>query len=568
MSTSGYNLLLQMDEKLINKALAAVFYTGRIKYSGSYSFVDGIPEELTGFTSLDYTVRLKNEPTIDFSDKDKLFLRLSVELFLCVLSGIEFEFDVEFRAQAEVLLDSYAGALLYSFSKTEISSILINDKIKVSKKATASLNEIISIVLKNYLTNDLKEIRIPFPVLKISLPGLPEGDSFKLPVALPSVKIINNRLLAIGVNFFDNTGGTLESISDLTDGKELYVSISECFLKSLVSFWWENTDVKLKKEFSGEFPVSIKDKLGKGIDILTRAVTLGFIETESEVLDAVFKYNGCVSMTECPEFDFIQPGSDRQGSTQQGSTQQGSTQPGSTQPGSDRQGSTQQGSIIIKVARFNVNLNTFIDAQVKKNISLDTSSFLPDSITPWNDNKLINTSEKRRKLFPFNLEITIDIQDTEAKIYVNSENRICINMEKADINLDFGSNWLQTFSEKLANKLMNLIEDKIIKNLPDIPLTESLLPNSTEIFDYTFEVKPAYVGSDGDSIYISADTSIKELSGGAIRFPLYIASQKSKKLHRFDCEAVDDIAFEYRKCYHIYGEAISDGMKPCRMCLQ
>ena len=49
MKTCGYDMLLELDEKLLNKALAVVFYTGMLKASGSYSFV-GYTGKLQGFT--------------------------------------------------------------------------------------------------------------------------------------------------------------------------------------------------------------------------------------------------------------------------------------------------------------------------------------------------------------------------------------------------------------------------------------------------------------------------------------------------------------------------------------
>lgn len=105
MKTYGYDMFLELDEKLLNKALAVVFYTGMLKASGSHSFVDGIPVELQGFTKVSYKVRLKNEPYVDLKDVDKVFLKLSVELFLTVLSSVEVEFDVDFRAMAAIHFD-------------------------------------------------------------------------------------------------------------------------------------------------------------------------------------------------------------------------------------------------------------------------------------------------------------------------------------------------------------------------------------------------------------------------------------------------------------------------------
>jgi hypothetical protein len=127
MKTCGYDMLLELDEKLLNKALAVVFYTGMLKASGSYSFVDGIPEELQGFTKIKYKVRLKNEPYVDLKETDKVFLKLSVELFLTVLTSVEVELDVDFHALADIRFDMANKKVTYDLSMAEITGITITN---------------------------------------------------------------------------------------------------------------------------------------------------------------------------------------------------------------------------------------------------------------------------------------------------------------------------------------------------------------------------------------------------------------------------------------------------------
>jgi hypothetical protein len=86
----------------------------------------------------------------------------------------------------------------------------------------------------------------------------------------------------------------------------------------------------------------MNEKIGKGIDILTRLVTLGFIETTSEVKEAVLKYQGSVEVLEKPEFDFVEGG-----------------------------------KVMITKLKMKVTFSSYVDARIDKKISLDTSSFKP-----------------------------------------------------------------------------------------------------------------------------------------------------------------------------------------------
>lgn len=178
MKTCGYDMLLELDERLLNKALAVVFYTGMLKTTGRYSFVEGIPKELQGFTEVSYKVRLKNEPYVDLKDVDKVFLKLSVELFLTVLSSVEIEFDVDFSAMATIRFDMETKTVSYDLSMAKVSGIMINDMMKVNRDALEKTNEIIKIILSKFLTEDIRKIEIPIAMYNMELPEMPTGDEY------------------------------------------------------------------------------------------------------------------------------------------------------------------------------------------------------------------------------------------------------------------------------------------------------------------------------------------------------------------------------------------------------
>jgi hypothetical protein len=533
VKTCGYDILLELDESLLNKALAAVFYTGTLKKSGDYAFVDGIPKELQCFTSVKYKARLKNEPYVDLFGENKVYLKLSVELFLTVLTGIEIEFDVDFRALADIKFDMSKKTVSYDLSNTEISGITINDKMKVNKNALVRMNEIIGLVLSKFLTEDIKEVEIPLAMYNLELPEMPEGEQYLLPISVADIKILNKKVLAVGIDLFESTGGDLSQVADFTDGSEFFIAMKEDTLKKVFDFWWSYTNLKEKRDFEGELPVTFKEKLGKGLDIFTRLITLGFIETESQVKDAVIKYQGSVEILEKPEFDF-----------------------------------DDNGLAILKKLKVKAAFSAHIDALVNKKINLDTSSFVPDKVTSWEDDIKLGQSEKQQNLLPVKEEATLDLTDACCRITLNNQNNLVIKLESADFNLDLGGKWYQNLSANLLNQLLNLFEDNIIHNIPGFVISPSLVSSSVKIMGYSFGVTLGDVSFDNSELLIKANIGVNELSQRGIPVPLYIASKNSKKLHRFDCEAVDDIDFENRIGYHIYDEALRNGFKPCGLCLK
>ena len=109
MKSRGYDLLVQVDEQLTEQGPVCPVLHRKLKASGTYSFIQGIPPELRGFTEVDYRIRLRGEPYLDFKGKDNVGIRLSVEVVLTVLSGVKVEVDVDFGASAEVRFDLDSG---------------------------------------------------------------------------------------------------------------------------------------------------------------------------------------------------------------------------------------------------------------------------------------------------------------------------------------------------------------------------------------------------------------------------------------------------------------------------
>lgn len=533
MKTCGYDMLLELDEKLLNKALAVVFYSGKLKMSGSYAFVDGIPDELHGFTKVEYRIRLKNEPYVDLRGENLVYLRLSVELFLTVLSGIEIELDVDFRALATVRLDMSRKVIIYDLSVAQISDIMIGNKLKVNKKALFRLNDIIKIVLSKFITQDLKEIEIPMVMVHIELPEMPEGEAYTLPVKFADIKILDSRLLVIGILFFDHIGGNSSQISDFTSGSEFFVAIKEDVCKKIFDFWWDHKTLQLKQTFDGEFPVTFKEKVGKAGDVITRMVTLGFIETVSEVKSAVLKYQGSVEVLEKPEFDF-----------------------------------TDQGKAIIKKMKLKAILSSRIDAFVKKKISLDTSSFIPDTVTPWEDDKVLKEVEKNREFLPIHEEAILELTDVTGVVTVNQDSNLVVKPDQADLNLTLGKKWYQNLSEKLINHLLNLLENNIVRHIPGLVISPSLVTSKCNLFGYTFGLLLKDVLFENNELIVKSDIKINELKSEGVTFPLYIASKISKRLHRFDCPSIEDIHFGDRIGFHLYDEAVRAGYIPCGLCIR
>lgn len=526
----GYDLLVQVDERLINKALAGIFYSGALKKTGTYSFIEGIPEELRGFTQAEYSIKLRNEPYLEFLKEATAGLRVSVEVILKVLGGVRIELDADFGACTEMHLDKENGRLKFDLKQSNIYDLQINDHFECHKNVIDRMNQIIKILIKQYLENDVKEISLPVSIINLDLPDCPGN---RISVKIQEVLIADGRYLYTGVNFFGHIGGNPEGICDMAKGAGLAVALKVDALKSIAGFWWERTEHEKKTDFNGALPINARKVLAKGKDLFLRAITLGILQPDSEVNNAVLVYNGIVELLELPEISF-----------------------------------ENENRVLLDKLKLKVNLHAHLHADVRNKVYLDSSGLIPDQLTPWTDDKLLHEENKSEVFLNMDEVIMLEIERAVCEIHTDDKNRLVIKVVEADLELDFGNKWYQNFTERIMNAVLDSIERTILGKIPPIVISPSLLLSDIEIRGYTFGVEITEIELSAEELVAAVNMTVNELSENAVPVPLYIGNRNSMKLHRFDCEVVEDIDFTHRIGYHGVFEAVKDGYKPCGECLK
>jgi hypothetical protein len=533
LKTYGYDLLIQVDERLLNKALSALFYTGMLKVSGTYAFVKGVPDTLLGFTEVKYRIRLRNEPYLDFKGKDAAGIRMSVEVVLVVLSGVNVEVDVDFGASAEVRFDLASSKIIYDLTNTGIYDLTINDRLQFHQNALDRLNEILGIVLKQYMSSGVKEIELPISLQNVALPTVPDTPENRLPISKVEVAILDKRLVVVGADFFDHNGGSFTMMQDMTQGSELFVALQTDAMRQIAQFWWERTQLDKTITFQGSLPVNARKTFAKGMDLFLRGITLGFLQPETEVIKSDLVYDGAVTLLALPDMEFLS-------------------------------GDRAQ----IRNLKLKVVVHARLDTETRRTLLADTSGFIPDSITPWQDDIKLSERTKNESLFPTEEDLSVEVEVASCIIDVDEQSRLIVKVKEADLELDFGNQWYQNLTDRVTNAFLDLLEKKIVSYIPQIVVSPSLLLSDAKVMGYTFGVDIKSLELVPEELVLCSNLTVKELTEGAIAVPLYIANKKSMKLHRYDCAVVEDIDFTHRLGYHSVSEAMKNGYKPCRECLR
>lgn len=264
----------------------------------------------------------------------------------------------------------------------------------------------------------------------------------------------------------------------------------------------------------------------------TRVLSLGFIETDTNYENMVLAYGGTIKVIGKPEFEFLTGNS-------------------------------------VKISKliFNADLFANVSADVFKEISLDTSSFIPDKITPWQDDKHLKSINKPNKsLLDLKNVLDIEIIDAEGRMTLNEQNNLVIKIEKADFEIDFHSKGT-TFSKRIWDKLMTFIKERVIEKIPEIVISPSLVLSKVNVYGFTGSDENSSIEINPEEVDFTTNLVINELKNLPVAVPNYIANKKSKTIHKFDCSFVGDIDPENRIGYFVIYEALSEQYKTCKSCL-
>jgi len=530
MGTGNFDVLVQLHEKALNKVLAMVFYKGMLRVQGKYEVDSSLPATLKPYTTFDYDIYLENEPFIDFRDEDNVFLRFSASLKMTVLSGIEIKFGVDFYVGSMVKFDLATRKLYFELLDAKIVKIKVQSQYSVSREFLNKINFIIGEIIAKYFRNQIKSIDIPIALVGLELPMMPAGDAYKLPVSKVEVKILNNKVLAAGISFFENKG-SLSGMTNLAGEKDCVIALDTNAVYKVIDFWWTNTTYSKKQSFSEDMEIGFAQPIASTVDLATRIISLGFIETETDYENMVLKYGGEVTLDKKPTILF------------------------------------KSGELVdISELEFVADIYANLFADVLKDINLDTSSFIPDSITPWNDDIDIRNINENRQLLALTDIFTLQVEKAAGRVRINEKNNLAVKITNADFKILFNKKG-STFSEHTWDKIMDLLNKKVLDKIPEIIVSPSLVLAEINVYGFSFTLDKTLLDISDTEIDFSSNLLVNELKSNTVAVPNYIGNKEKMTIHHFDCKFVGDIHPENRVGYYVIYEALADHYKACKQCL-
>jgi hypothetical protein len=177
MKTSNFDLLLEIKEDLMNRALAIAFYTSALPtiVNGTISVSKKLPPEMKYLGDVDFELRLREPPTVDAIQEGAIRLLFFIELSVTMLHGLRYEFDIIASISAVPVLQPQVEHLVVDLSQGQVDKIVFDDRYTIPAKTIKALNEVIKAALKSHLLDKLENFDLT-PFLKpLNLPDPVEG---------------------------------------------------------------------------------------------------------------------------------------------------------------------------------------------------------------------------------------------------------------------------------------------------------------------------------------------------------------------------------------------------------
>jgi hypothetical protein len=358
------------------------------------------------------------------------------------------------------------------------------------------------------------------------------------------LKTFNNNVLALCFNILENTGGDIRTVLNFIDRNNYAVGINEDAIHRLLDFWWKNTTFEktLSKDKIYYYPkvAEYLDFIADVFDIGARLATLGFVESDVEVEQVWIEYGASVTVPR-PEFDL-------------------------------KEGN----KLELKDYSVKATLYARAKARISTTVKVDTSGFVPDWMTPWEDDIVVSRKTSVVTLFPPPPLESLSLINIDAKtsatgsVVLNADNELAGKIEALDIKVDFGPEWYKALPEFILNDMIiALLKELALSKLNSFLVFPAVIVKQIPKIGFNLSIDLNLLDVDDQEVFVGADIDVKELKTPVQPVPKYIANRnpKSREVHRSDCVNVQRMNEANKVGYYTLQDAFRDGYDGCKDCI-
>ncbi len=547
MKTAGYDIVVLLNEHFLSQVSGALLYNNFLTINGTKDLKEQltpqqlvkIPGDLQHLLEIKYRFKMNFEPYIEFLPNNEVGITIDARFYLWFLQGLELKFDTDVTIIAPIQIQE--GNFEILFDEARIPNFSVKYQQTSNHAEVMQINNILEEALTAYFKNKENPFRISIPTIEPEIPD----TGVSIPVFVKAVKTINSSVLVTGINLVEDEGGDPNQLTEFAKNCNLAVAVSEKGMNKVYDATWDKLDKYIVQGDKISFLDSVDGIWDFASDILEGIISicsLGFLETDSKLKKADFNYEVGVKFKNKPRFDMLYGN-----------------------------------KISIRDMEMDIYFKLGLSFDIWYEIEIDTSGFIPDSWTPWDDDKTIEKGTKSLELGPVCAHFhNIKIKEIIGEISLNEEsNALECNVTKLDIYWDFMFpdkdtgieviDFIINAPEKLFNWILDLFEGKIAKAISPIKLSPALIVKKIDPIPWEFNIQAKKVKIKDKEAIAGANIYFEELQKNIFPVPKYIVNINNQEIHKAGCDSIFDTYETHQRGYYLLNDAKkhNDGCKKC-----
>lgn len=595
MKSAGYDIALLLNERFLNQLSGVLFYSGFLTLNGSVDLYAGkmmlehqvmdyetalteglegnVPEELQRFLKIDFRFKLTQEPMVSFvqtfeASEQSVRIALGMRLYFWLWEGLELKFDASCRLLMPITVDTNLK-MEVDLAAALVEEMTIKYGGGVKPEMVEKLDRIVEAALGMYFANHRICQKIELPCISKVVkdikdyiqPDQKEGkDLGIIPVHLDAIRIVSDKVMVLGINLMDYHGGNPEALHVFARNCSMAIAISEIAIDKVFHYVWTHSqftktigskaDLSLVKHKnalsvskSGALEVEQIDKFFNKAtevvdflgDAMARILTANIIETSLDYHNIDFYYDVGLTLKNEPKFDL-------------------------------RGGNV----VYIYNMAFGAYFRLSCDLTYSFEVKADTSWFIPDSWTPWEDDVTLYSKTKSITVFDQHIRIdNLELQYAKGELRWDEAKQsliIKIIEIKPYWNLDKLGSPLYKSPPRLINWITDAMEKQLVKRIPEFTVSPKLQFDLPYIpWDMKTKIKGLEV-TNSEAIVV-ADLGFDQLKNDTNPVPKYVVNINNAEIHKIGCDAITDTYEVHQRSYHLLNDALNKGYDGCKKCL-
>lgn len=594
MKTAGYDIALLVNERFLNQLAGALFYSGFLTVNGSVDFYNGtlmlehqlqdsrkdlsqalagqVSAELQPFLKMDFRFKLTQEPMIQFvqdAGRQRIRFALGMRIYFWLWQGLEIKFDAHLSVSAPVVIDTEMK-LTADLANADVQELTLKYGSGMEPTMVERLDGIVEEALHMYFANHTIEKRMEIPCISgivkdvddyiLPAKGADGKELGIIPISVDAMRVVSPTVLALGVNLMGYRGGRPEQLHDFARNCSVAVGVSEAAMHKVFSYVW--TQSRFARHFgsngsmwivkdadslsiaqTGTFRIKKLDDFFTDIsaighfvqECVSKGLTGGFIEAAVDYKGMAFNYELGVKLKNEPKFDLL---------------------------GGNR--------VSLYNMAFDVYLRLACHVTIQSTVELDTSGWIPDSWTPWDDDVVLYKDTKRLTVFDLRIHLdNLELRYGQGRLLWDEPARTLeLEVEKVNLywNFEAESSPLHGLPGALINWVTDQLEDEIVKRIPRVAVSPKLtfdLP----LIPWPLKMTGRQLELTNSEAIVAADFEFEQLEKSAYPVPKYIVNINNGEIHKIGCGSVTDTYEVHQRGYHLLSEALAHGYDGCRDCL-